>query len=67
MAIIRVRLFDVKSAQHLLNDYDTSRCVNEFLENFKCILNMVSPFDWYLGILRKQTTSETHYNSLCWD
>ena len=33
LGILRVRLFDVKVFQHVLNDYDTTRIVNEFLEN----------------------------------
>ena len=40
---IRVRLFDLKSSQHVLNDYGTTGYVNEFLEKFKCIQSMVTP------------------------
>ena len=36
-----MRLFDVKSSQHVLNDYDTTGNVNEFLEKCKCIPSMV--------------------------
>ena len=43
MINIRVRLFDVKSSQHLLNDYDTTGNVNKFLEKCKCIPSMVPP------------------------
>ena len=32
----------VKSSQHVLNDYDTTGNVNEFLEKCKCIRSMVS-------------------------
>ena len=37
------RLFDVNSSQHVLNDYDTNRNVNEFLKKCKCIPSMLSP------------------------
>ena len=43
MTIIRVRLSDVKSSQHVLNDDDISGSVNEFIEKCKCIPFMV-PF-----------------------
>ena len=48
---IRVRLIDVKSSQHVLNDDDISGSVNEFLEKCKCIPFMV-PF---ATDLQKQT------------
>ena len=41
--MLRVRLFYVKSSQHVLNDYDTTGKVNEFLEKCKCIPSMASP------------------------
>ena len=40
---MRERLFDVKSSQQVLNDYDTTGNVNEFLEKCKCIPSMASP------------------------
>ena len=40
---IRVRLFDVNSCKHVLNNYDTTGNVNEILEKCKCILSMVPP------------------------
>ena len=36
-----MRIFDVKSSQNVLNDYDTTGNVNEFLEKCKCIPSMV--------------------------
>ena len=38
-----MRLFDLKSSQHVLNDYDTTGDVNEFLEKCKWIPSMVPP------------------------
>ena len=38
-----MRIIDKKSSQHVLNDYDTTENVNEFLEKGKCIPSMVSP------------------------
>ena len=38
-----MRLFDVKSSQHVLIDYDTTRNLNEILEKCKCIPSMVPP------------------------
>ena len=38
-----MRLFDVKSFQHVLKDYDTTRNVNEFFEKCKRIPSMVPP------------------------
>ena len=36
----RVRLFVVKSSQHVFNDYDTTGNVNAFLEKCKCTPSM---------------------------
>ena len=38
-----MRLFDVKFSQHVLNDYDSTGKVNEFLEKCECISSMVPP------------------------
>ena len=38
-----MRLFDVKSSQHVFNDYDTTGKANEFLEKCKCRPSMVPP------------------------
>ena len=62
---MRVRLIDVKSSQHVLNDDDISGSVKEFLEKCKCIPFMV-PF---ATDLQKQTIlgnpCDPHYKSRC--
>ena len=51
---IIVRLFDVKSSQHVLSDYDTIVNVNEFLEKCKCIPSMVAPATDFWEICRSK-------------
>ena len=36
-----MRLFDVTSSQHVLNDFDTIGNVNDFFEKSKCIPSIV--------------------------
>ena len=70
ITFIRVRLFDVKSSQHVLNDCVTTWKVNEFLENCKLILF------WYPLRLNSRNVAEAkliiwpcepQYKSWCQD
>ena len=54
MTYIRVRLFDVKFSQHVMNDYDTTGNVNEFLEKCKCIPSLVCPATDFCKICRSK-------------
>ena len=47
-------LFAVKFSQHVLNDYDTTGNVDEFLEKCKCIPSMVSPANDFWESCRSQ-------------
>ena len=58
-----MRLLDVKSSQHVLNDYDTTGNVNEFLEKCKCIPSIVPPATDFWEICRSKpywVTLATH-------
>ena len=47
-----MRLFDVKSSQHVLIHYDTTGNVNAFLEKCKCIPSLVPPATVFWEICR---------------
>ena len=62
--------FYVKSSQHVLNDYDTTGNLNEFLEKCK-YTNYGIPWGWFLGKLQTQAklanSCDPHYKSWCSD
>ena len=55
-----MRLFDVKSSQHVLIDYDITVSVNEFLEKCKCLPSMVPSSTDIYEICRSKPYLVTH-------
>ena len=54
ITFLRMRLFVIKSSQHLLNGYNTTGNVNDFEEKCKCIPSMVSPATDFWETFRKK-------------